>query len=640
MRSLSGEGSDTKWRWAPFLILATAFCFFGWRSWRTWPDVLVDFGHELYIPWRLSEGDRLYSDIAFTMGPLSQSFNALLFRLFGVSLNTLIAANLVILAGITTLLYAIFCRCSSRVSATAATLFFLAVFAFSQYATIGSYNYVCPYRHEMTHGLALGLLELYCLLRFSERNDRRWLAAAGLSLGLVSLTKAELLLPAFVCAGIALFLGRIARRSPSAQVAGKQRGILRDGLIVFCPAAIAPCVSLVLFATTRGLSGAWHATYGWLGYVLDPRLTAESGFYQSISGFDDPIGRCTTIVLVTASYFGGLVVAYVAEFLLGRAAKRRAVAVGLGVITAIAAPNLVNWLATQAGFDVIPGQWSQFAGALPVLMPIVVIVTGRKLLRRSRRAASKPADASQEGATWALFLISVYSLALLPKVFLNPQWGHYGFVLTMPATLVLVHLTIVSIPEWLRRKPMPVHAFTAVAAGLLAACALVQFLLWDRASQAKTLAFGGGKDQFYLLPDADERALPMVKTLEFLRRTVLADETLVVLPEGTMLNYMLRARNPTPFLMLNPWEIDAQGGEAVIEKSLFEARPDYFVVVSMEMSVHGRGNFGDPGFGEGILNFIKSEYQLVDARVSPDNSFQCAVFHRKLPPEEAPSGEP
>ncbi|OGW84335.1 MAG: hypothetical protein A2987_06880 [Omnitrophica bacterium RIFCSPLOWO2_01_FULL_45_10] len=25
-------------------------------SWRKWPDLMVDFGRELYVPWQLNEG--------------------------------------------------------------------------------------------------------------------------------------------------------------------------------------------------------------------------------------------------------------------------------------------------------------------------------------------------------------------------------------------------------------------------------------------------------------------------------------------------------------------------------------------------------------------------------------------------------
>jgi len=640
MRSSPGDVSAAKWRWAPFLILAAAFCFFAWRSWRTWPDVLVDFGHELYIPWRLTEGDRLYETIAFTMGPLSQSFNALLFRLFGVSLSTLIWANLVILAGITALLFEIFRLCGTRATATAAALFFLAVFAFSQYSIIGNYNYVCPYRHEMTHGLALGLAELYCLIRFGERHDRRWLIAAGFCLGLVGLTKAEPLLPAVACAAVAVGFGRIAREEqmssaqPDSRRSSRLRELLTSAGIVLGTASVAPLASLLLFAATRGWSGAWNATFGWVGYVSNSRLTADSAFYRSLAGWDAPAEHAATIFLTVAGYLGGLVVAYLAESILGRVARKQYVAGALGVVTAISAPYVIGFGSDLLGFQVTPGQWAQLAGVLPVLVPLVVIASGRRMVRASRPVQANATAGAQVRTTpgrpaWPLFLVSVFALGLLPKIFLNPQWGHYGFVLAMPGTLVLIHVTIVSIPGWLRQKHMSARAFTAVAGGLLASCALIQCLLWDRACQAKTIPFGAGGDRFYVVPDLDERALPMVKTLDFLRQTVRHGETLVVIPEGTTLNYLLRARNPTPYLMFSPWEFAALGGEAVVERSVVESRPDYFVIVSMDMTIHGHGNFGDPGFGEGILKFIQDEYQLVDAHVAPDESFQSAVFQRK-----------
>ena len=65
-------------------------------SWRTWPDPLIDYGQQLYVSWRLAEGDALYRDVAYLYGPLSPWINAALFRLFGVGLITLVAGNLVI----------------------------------------------------------------------------------------------------------------------------------------------------------------------------------------------------------------------------------------------------------------------------------------------------------------------------------------------------------------------------------------------------------------------------------------------------------------------------------------------------------------------------------------------------------------
>jgi len=48
--------------------LTAAFALFAALSWRTWPDILVDFGQELDVPWRLAQGDALYRDIAWVGG--------------------------------------------------------------------------------------------------------------------------------------------------------------------------------------------------------------------------------------------------------------------------------------------------------------------------------------------------------------------------------------------------------------------------------------------------------------------------------------------------------------------------------------------------------------------------------------------
>jgi hypothetical protein len=76
-----------------------------WAGWRRWPDVFVDFGWQLYTPWRLASGKVLYTDIAYFSGPLSPYWNSLWFRLFGPGLMILVAVNGVILAGVLVLLW-------------------------------------------------------------------------------------------------------------------------------------------------------------------------------------------------------------------------------------------------------------------------------------------------------------------------------------------------------------------------------------------------------------------------------------------------------------------------------------------------------------------------------------------------------
>src|SRR5215831_10677178 len=59
--------------------LAGLVIYFLAVSWRKWPDPLIDFGRELYLPWRLANGALLYRDADDYFGPLSQYLNAGLF---------------------------------------------------------------------------------------------------------------------------------------------------------------------------------------------------------------------------------------------------------------------------------------------------------------------------------------------------------------------------------------------------------------------------------------------------------------------------------------------------------------------------------------------------------------------------------
>ena len=54
----------------PVVLATTSLAMLAW-TWGTWPDVLIDFGRELYIAWQLAAGKTLYADIPYFHGPLS-----------------------------------------------------------------------------------------------------------------------------------------------------------------------------------------------------------------------------------------------------------------------------------------------------------------------------------------------------------------------------------------------------------------------------------------------------------------------------------------------------------------------------------------------------------------------------------------
>ena len=115
----------------------------------------------------------LYRDLHYLAGgPFSQYFNALLFKIFGVSFRTLIFANLAITAGLLVLIYRRFLAAADRWTATTICLGIVLVFAFNEYQVVGNYNYIAPYSHELFHGLVLSILAIALPVRLGRQTDK------------------------------------------------------------------------------------------------------------------------------------------------------------------------------------------------------------------------------------------------------------------------------------------------------------------------------------------------------------------------------------------------------------------------------------------------------------------------------------
>jgi hypothetical protein len=152
-----------------------------------------------------------------------------------------------------------------------------------------------------------------------------------------------------------------------------------------------------------------------------------------------------------------------------------------------------------------------------------------------------------------LILWATFACGLLTKVWLNVRISHYGFVLAMPATLLLVAIAIHAVPVLLERR----HGTGALARACLASVVLagtVFFFQWSRALYApKTLPLGDGGNVILANdPQIDPRGYALNAAAEWLRAHTSRDSTLLVAPDGLMLNYWLRRSNPTRHIYFEP----------------------------------------------------------------------------------------
>jgi len=596
----------------PFVLLAATFATMAAISWYRWPEFLVDYGRELYVPWRINAGEMLYRDIPHLYGPLAHYFNALLFAIFGTSLRTLVSFNLLLIGLLSLGIYAIFRRACDRLTGTLCGMVFLGVFAFSRNAGPGNWNFVCPYSHEVTYGICLSFLLLPALEKFLERRNGLWAGVAGLLLGCIFLTKVEVFVAALLTTVVVVSLPALQTRS------------LRDFGHGGIPVALAGfSVPLLIFvtlfsprttiATAAGMVATTVTSLGNAAIVVHP-------FFLRLSGVNAPAANILMMFKV-ATIYGALCVGVVllSKFIAGRGGASRSLPLLAATVLVLGA--FAYFFRDQTEWWVLPGR----------PFPIFVLSYICHLLWRSTRKAAGDDDGR---STVPMVAVSVFSFFLLMKILLNVSFLYYGFALAMPATLVVVAIAVHHLPEYARRSGgCPVTA-QVVATTLVVLFLALQVEMSRTVYHDMNYPVGRGVDRFFTFDAAIMNNGPVInEILEVIETTMPRDAGFVVIPEGVMLNYLARRRNPGRWFEFTPQFIGGMG-EARMLADLEAARPDYVVLTERPTPEHGARYFGTD-YGFGLKAWIMDNYTpvyLAGNKLFSNQGFGIAIAKRNDKP--------
>ena len=617
-RAIQGEpGSAERWigtaLWVAALIL---FPILLSRGWAKWNDPLVDFGRELYVPWRLSAGDVLYRDVAYFNGPLTPYLNALWFTLGGVGLKTLLVANVVVTLVASVLLWFVLRCVGGLIAAGLGLLFFLPVFACGHFPGIGNYNFLSPYSHELTHGLVLALAALLAALGWRPHRSAKRLWIAGALLGLAFLTKPEIFAAAAAGVGVTA-LG--ALRAGSAPLASWPKSLARLAI----PILVIPLLATVLLAIPLEFGEALNGTLGaWTG-IFGSKV-ADLPFYQRSMGLDRPAEN----VRLMATSFGWLL-ALVVPAALAQYALRTQVAkvqAFVGLIAATASAGTLMAIAPDTAllddprrmglaFQQIFPHWLGYSrhvpltGALATLAAIAIGWRARDPEARFRwfRRAGFAALATM----------------MCAKVVLNTSFAHYGFALAALGALLVIVVACEWIPRALGQQPGWVLRGAMI--GALIAAGTFSWDMTESAFAQKTVAVGSGPDQFW----ADPRGAGVVASLNALEQRYEPEDTVLVLPEGIMINYLARLRTPTRHINFMPPELILFGEEQILEE-LRAAPPTATLLVHKDTSEYGFPLFGHD-YGQTIMQWLKGRYRngsvlLGQPPLEPGTSFGIGLL--------------
>jgi hypothetical protein len=549
-------------------------------SWGKWPDVLVDFGHELYVAWQISEGKALVRDFFFSnTGPLSPYLNGLLFRTFGPGLRVLVIFNLVLLALLTWVLYRLLAALAGRPAATAGTLAMLVLFAFGQYVSNGNYNYVTPYSHGVTHALLLSLLCLWLVYRYFTGGPVAYLVGSSLCLGCVFLTKPEGFVACLV--GLLPAAALMIRRG--------MRGTGRATVLVAAvlPAVLVPCAAFLLLAFQLGPEQGLRATI--LPWTMMSTPGTRIPFYASGLGTDHLRRNLGQMAMWAGFYALPLGVAALAD---SRLPARR----GLGrwvpfAVFALLLAALVVGIPLRA--------WSGVGRPLP----LVALAGAAFYLVLLWRIPPDDPDASRVALGAMLWL---FSAGQLLKMAFNARIYHYGFALAMPAFVMTVATLLACVPRWLRRRGGAGTLFQSVSLALIVAVSVAHLQIAAGYFRMKVFPVGEGADAFL----ADGQGQIVATAMRVIAEHASPGATLAVIPEGVMINYLTRRVNPTPFIEYMPDALAWMGGEAPILAAHKKAPPDLILLVHRDNTEHGATFFGRD-FAQASMSWIEQNYTPV-----------------------------
>lgn len=538
-------------------------------TWNSWPDVLVDFGKELYIAWQLSRGAHLYGNVAYYMGPLSPWINGTLFTLFGAHLRTLVIANLCVLAGVILLVMHLARIVAGESAAAISGLLLVLLFAFNQYTPNGNYNFVCPYEHEYTHGMLLCLLALAALWRAMTTGRLRWLFIAGLGCGCVALTRGEVFIAVSGAIGCAMLLNRSGRSSWFALASG----IVLPILIAFALLAW----HLPVREALLGIAGSWPSMFN--------RSLTSLPFYRKGMGMLHPIHSAQLLMWGTLQWALWLLPALLIS-LWRRTPKdpasTRSIAIATFAIYALATAAVWRTLATTGFFRPL------------TLSAIIALVLATRYWWTHRTPLS-------------VFRLSLtlFSALLLLKMVLYARIHQYGFAVAMPATLVTAVMLGVALPRALDVAGFNGWIFRAGFAAVALVVVGTYLTLSNDVMCTKTVWVGHGADGFW----ADTTRGPDVNIcLNDLAHRTTPSQTVLVVPEGAMLNYLARRAEPTQYANFNPPDLAIFGPSRIL-KALQSHPANWVVVAHKDTSEFGVQFFGKD-YAQSIAHWIQANYKV------------------------------
>ncbi|MBL7151805.1 MAG: glycosyltransferase family 39 protein [Candidatus Omnitrophica bacterium] len=589
-----------------FLLIAATFICLLRLSWLKYGDLIVDVGREMYVPLQILSGKLLYRDFCYIYGPFSPYFNALLFKIFGVSLYSLIICGIITTSAACLLVYKISRFFLNVFFSTFAVLTFLVVLAFGQYLYLGNYNFILPFSYGSIHSIVFALAATYFfyLWLLKEKSSSKYLA--GFFITLAILAKIEV--------GIALLIA-VASATLLDNITAEKKLSKRILLHQLCAYILLPVSIAASFYILLWVKGADLSYPVFEMFFLN--TNRQFLFPRWLSGIEN-LSQNLGIIGLAFLYYLALALL----FILGGLFLRRLLRFKPGFIRDIFSTLAIFFFILCGLFFVkhyFPFDWQY--RPLPVFLLVIIFISIARSLK------SKKPQLVKESIM--LLFLSIFSLLLLIRMVFFVRAGHYGFYLLAPGMIAYQVFFLKTAPDLFLGAPAQRTFFKTGFFFIFIFFMLAHFNLSKFCYANKTLKITSPRGTLYAFDNSRERNCR--RLIQYLIENTDADDTLVVFPEGLPINFLAQRNNPLYYNTYIPADLSKKGATELVLNQLRLYKVDYVVI-----NQRGTLEFGYRAFGidyaQPIWEYIKEDYMLIK-QFGPfpytTQEFGIALFKRR-----------
>ena len=568
----------------PLIVISAIYLITFIITYACYGDLFIDCGREAYIPHAILQNKLLYKDIFCIYGPFPYLFEAFFYKIFGSNLNIIYFTGFILGALYTMGTYMISRTFLSK--ALSALICILIIFSTIFDPTL--FNFILPYSLAMVFAATCAIWILVFLIKYIKTKNGIFLNYCAILWGTICVSKIDFIPTIIIIAAIFLIVEENKKQ--------KLIDFIKYSLII-------PAITyLILFTQGVAITDIIKNSH----YVSQMMNTDAFYFFYSNTSivffkwavFIDNLKNLLLTATISLIYFSVML------FALRR--RNRYLKYGLAIFIFIFC--LFIFMLQQTMLQML-------FTTLPYICTIIFVIYVIKYKK-----------AKEYKRTSNLITLTLYSYAIICSLksyhaLLLSFYGTYCFAFLLIATVVYINELLKNNAIFNTKKQYET---------VLCAYLLIFSLLF--AQQLALHTFRDNltiKTKYGKIKSNVEIAQPFSETLQYINNHTSAQDTLLVMPESIMLNFLSGRKSQFYQTSFIPLDFETFKEDNIINEIAYK-KPKYIVITNRKTNEYGKA-YICRDYGVKTCKYVVNNYSLEAAF---GEKFRMYIFKYKEPENE------